>query len=275
MSTRNFRGMLEAKWAEGKFVCVGLDPDWDKIPKFIKVRSQAATPAGYSAAARTLIDFCIAIACETKDLVCAYKPNAAFFESMGPEGLYALGEIIRYVNQVAPEVPVIYDAKRGDIGNTNNGYVKYAFDLLGADAITVHPYLGREALQPFLDCKDKGVIVLCRTSNKGAGEFQDLPVFLTPDDCQALFCRNDGGLSAEIPNDPIMLALYRCVAHRVANHWNNNGNCAIVVGATYPTELAEVRSIVGDLPILIPGIGAQGGDLEKLSRLAKTVAAKG
>lgn len=244
MSSRNFREMLEAKWAEGKFVCVGLDPDWDKIPECIKTRKTGrfSPRAGSSSVEGLLYAFCTSIVDATHDLVCAYKPNAAFFEEESAEGGYALDGVIRYINKLAPDVPVIYDAKRGDIGNTNKGYVQDAFGTLKADAITVHPYLGREALQPFLDQKDKGIIVLCRTSNKGADEFQDL---VTLDKVGAGSFR-----------------LYERVAWQVSQHWNGNGNCALVAGATYPEELERVRHIVGDMPILIPGIGAQGGDLE-------------
>jgi orotidine-5'-phosphate decarboxylase len=141
-----------------------------------------------------------------------------------------------YIKNDFPETPVIMDAKLADIGNTNEGYVEFIFDYLGADAITVHPYLGSEAMKPFLDRAEKGVIVLCRTSNKGAGEFQDLDV---------------GGMP-----------LYQKVAHMIMDKWNYNANCGVVVGATYPDELRKVRHIVGSMPILIPGIGAQGGDVK-------------
>ncbi len=241
MTQRNFRDLLEAQWDRGRFVCVGLDPDWDRVPASVKARAEAVIGASRSTSARGTVDFCTAIVRQTRDFVCAYKPNAAFFEAMGPDGAWALGRIVDLIHEAAPDVPVIYDAKRGDIGSTNEGYAQYAFERLGADAITVHPYLGQEALKPFLDRADKGVIVLCRTSNPGGGEFQDLAVNGTP--------------------------LYRVVAERIATAWNRNGNCSVVVGATYPGELAEVRDIVGDMPILIPGIGAQGGDV------ARTVAA--
>lgn len=178
----------------------------------------------------------------TGDLVCAFKLNAAFYEARGAEGFEDLKVTIQRANEAFPRVPVILDAKRADIGNTNEGYVKMAFEYLGVDAITVHPYLGREALQPFLDQKDKGIIVLARTSNPGAGEFQDLKI-------------HESGTIGEQP-------LYQVVARRVATEWNKNSNCAVVVGATYPEELQIVRGIVGDMPILIPGIGAQGGEIE-------------
>ncbi|EKE14665.1 MAG: hypothetical protein ACD_12C00352G0001 [uncultured bacterium] len=172
----------------------------------------------------------------THDLVCAYKLNTAFYESIGHEGVNALKDTCDYLVKKYPEIPIIIDAKRADIGNTNKGYVQFVFTYLGADAVTVHPYLGEEAIRPFVDQKDKGIIILCRTSNPGAGEFQDLLVDGKP--------------------------LYKIVAENVAKRWNKNKNCMLVVGATYPDELKEVRKIVGDMTILVPGIGAQGGDLE-------------
>jgi len=227
---RNFMEMLHAKWDEGKFVCVGLDSDPTKIPESVGKGTVSQ---------EQIVEFNSRIIDATRDLVCAYKPNIAFYATYGIPGWHALRNTIDWVNQVAPEIPVILDAKRADIGNTNRGYVAEVFDVLGADAVTVNPYFGAEALQPFLERKDKGIIVLCRTSNKGAGEFQDLTV---------------------LGQGP----LYRVVAQHVASEWNKNGNCALVIGATYPAELAEVRGIVGDgFPILIPGIGKQGGDLEK------------
>lgn len=221
--------MLEEKWRQGKSVCVGLDTDYTKIPPVMVIKQPTVW--------ETVLAFNQAIVDATKDLVCAYKPNAAFYGAYGDPGWRALQETICHIHQVAPDVPVILDAKRADIGSTNAGYVAEAFGFLQADAITVHPYLGAEALQPFLQLKDKGIIVLCRTSNPGAGELQDLLV--------------DG--------EP----LYLVVARHVTTQWNKGGNCAVVVGATYPDELRIVREIVGDMPILIPGIGAQGGDVEK------------
>ncbi len=184
----------------------------------------------------------------TFDLVCAYKPNTAFYESRGSVGIEALKRTCDYIKENYPEVPIIIDAKRADIGNTNEGYCKFVFEYLGADAITLHPYLGKEAVKPFLDRKDKGCIVLCKTSNPGSGEFQDL-------------------LINEVP-------FYKIIAKNVSQEWNYNNNCSLVVGATYPEELAEVRSIVGSMPILIPGVGAQGGDIEKTVKAGKDVNGK-
>jgi len=208
--------------------CVGLDADMGKIPKHLK---GSEFPQ---------FSFNKAIVDATHDVVIAYKPNSAFYEARGVDGIAELKMTCDYLHEQHPDISIILDAKRADIGNTNEGYVKFAFDYLGVDAITLHPYLGYEALKPFLDRTDRGCIILCRTSNSGSGEFQDLNVDGKP--------------------------LYRIVAERVAREWNVNGNCLLVVGATYPKELAEVRNIVGDMTFLIPGIGAQGGDVEKTVR---------
>ena len=226
-TTSSFVKKLEKLWAKDKFVCIGLDPDYSKLPKSIKGESS-----------ERIFKFNKAIIDKTHDIVLAYKPNSAFYEAQGIDGIGALKKTVNYVKKKYPEVPVILDAKRADIGNTNNGYVKFAFDYLRVDGLTIHPYLGREAIQPFLDRKDKGIIVLVRTSNPGAGEFQDI--------------KNKKG-------EP----LYLTVAKNVANNWNENGNCCLVVGATYPKELSIIRKAVGDIPFLIPGIGTQGGDVEK------------
>ena len=278
MSDRNFMDLLSSRWDEGKFVCVGLDSEWDRMPG---ERRDKWSPC-YKGIEEGLFEFNKAIIDATADLVCAYKPNLAFYLRWGDLGINALRETVRYILGLQPEIPVVLDAKDADIGNTNLGYVDFAFrrvtryvervengkkrtvTLRGADAVTVHPYLGVEAMEPFLANPNKGVIVLCRTSNPGAGEFQDAEVDIG--EKQAA----DWGLSrreVRIEHDTDLVTwprmpLYQLVAHRVAKHWNYNGNCALVVGATYPDELAEVRKIVGDMPILIPGIGAQGGELE-------------
>lgn len=224
-----FISKLEQCWKQGNFVCVGLDSDYNFIPTALK--SKASVEEALYIFNRDIID-------ATHDLVCAYKPNAAFYEVQGDAGLRALIRTVHYLKETYPHIPIILDAKRADIGSTNLGYVQAAFDLIGVDAITVHPYLGKEALAPFLARKEKGIIVLAKTSNPGASEFQDLPV----------------GDSRE--------PLYQVVAHHVADDWNTHGNCGLVVGATYPDDLKKVRSIVGDMPILIPGLGAQGGEVE-------------
>ena len=204
--------------ANRSLLCVGLDPWRPSMP------------------VADVADFCRAIIDATADLVCAFKPNYAFFEAEGIPGLHAL---LAAVDAVPDGVPVILDAKRGDLGNTAAAYAKAAFDMWGADAVTVNPYQGRDAAQPFLDYADRGVFVLARTSNPGSAEFQDLAV---------------RGADGE-------RALYEEVAARAAA-WNDNGNVGLVVGATAPDELAQVRSIAGSMPILVPGVGAQGGDLE-------------
>jgi orotidine-5'-phosphate decarboxylase len=218
--------LLAAHNAAGRHLVVGLDPNLERLPP-----SLGGTPA------ERVVAFNREIVAHTADLVCAYKPNAAFFEALGDEGFAALRATVGSIRELAPGVPVILDAKRADIGSTNAGYVSAIFDELGADAVTVHPYLGREALAPFLERTDRLVFVLARTSNPGAGEFQDL----------------------EVEGEP----LYRRVAKAVSEDWNRAGNCGLVVGATYPDELRLVRGDVGaEMPILIPGIGSQGGDLE-------------
>ncbi len=223
-----FIAKLEQCWQKDSLVCVGLDSDYAQLPASVK-QDRTVEEALYF--------FNHEIIDATHDLVCAYKPNAAFYEAQGNAGLQALIRTVQYIHEAYPHIPVILDAKRADIGSTNLGYVAAAFDIIGADAITVHPYLGREALAPFLARKEKGIIVLAKTSNPGAGEFQDLPV-------------GNGG-------EP----LYQVVARHVAQTWNANGNCAVVVGATYPEDLRKVRAIIGDMPVLIPGIGAQGGEV--------------
>lgn len=182
-------------------------------------------------------DFNKKIIDQTHDLVCAYKPNSAFYEAEGAKGIEELKKTCDYLKKNYPEIVIILDAKRADIGSTNEGYVKYAFDYLGVDAITLHPYLGSEAIKPFLERADKGIIILVRTSNPGAGEFQDLIVGKKP--------------------------LYQVVAEKVSKVWNKNGNCLMVCGATYPEELKKIRKIAPNVWFLVPGIGAQGGDIEK------------
>jgi orotidine-5'-phosphate decarboxylase len=269
VSERNFLELLEARWAEGKFVCVGLDSELGKIPEAAQTSDSenqenllGLDPLG------TLFCFNRAIVDTTHDLVCAYKPNTAFYEEHGPLGWQALKGTIEYIHEVAPGVLVILDAKRGDIGNTNLGYVRMAFDHLQADAITVHPYLGGEALQPFLDRADKGIFVLCRTSNSGAGEFQDCRVSVSLEEVRALAAVGASPWTADFRGH-YLTTMSNHVAYQVSNHWNANRNCALVVGATYPFELESVRRIVGDMPILIPGIGAQGGDVEATVKAGK------
>lgn len=227
--TSEFMLKLEARFLAQKLVCVGLDSDIAKLPQGLL--AEHASPE------EALFVFNRGIIEATADLVSAFKPNAAFYEAEGEAGYRALKRTAEYLKEHYPEIPLILDAKRADIGNTNESYARGIFDDLLMDAVTVHPYLGKEALAPFLARKDKGIFVLVRTSNPGAGEFQDLTVEGMP--------------------------LYQRVARNVAEKWNGNGNCGVVVGATYPEELSMVRGIVGDMPILVPGIGAQGGDVAK------------
>ena len=258
LSKCEFVVKLEERWSRhNTLVCVGLDSDEEKIPR-----------------GESIERFNQQIVDQTHDLVCAYKPNTAFYEARGFAGWLTLEETINYIKENYPEIPVILDAKRADIGNTNLGYTRMAFDRMGADAITVNPYLGStffdgkeiklEALQPFLEWKNKGIIVLAKTSNKSGGEIQDLPINLRQLTTYSdKFGRMDE-LREKIGSD--IVPLWSIVAYRVAKYWNVNGNCGLVVGATYPEELGLARKIVGDkIPILVPGAGkkrGQGGDVE-------------
>jgi orotidine-5'-phosphate decarboxylase len=210
--------LLNASRKNNSWLCIGLDPDRELMPR------------------ADILSFNRAIVEATSDLVCAYKPNLAFYEALGTEGLAILEKTVEYI---PGDIPVIGDAKRGDIGNTARAYARALFSVLGFDAATVNPYLGSDSIEPFIDYQDKGVFILCRTSNKGATDFQDL--------------RTDG------------LPLYQAVAQK-AKEWNIRGNIGLVVGATYREELEKVRSICPEMPLLIPGIGAQGGDLASAVR---------
>ncbi len=206
-------------------LCIGLDASSDKIPL---VRRTVSDP---------IFNFNKAIIDVTADLVCAYKPNTAFYEAEGTDGITQLQMTCNYLAEKYPEIPIIIDAKRGDIGNTSAAYARFVFDYLGGDAVTLAPYMGRESLTPFLEYGDKGLYILCRTSNDGSEEFQDLVIGEEK--------------------------LYELVAKNVVENWNTNQNCHLVVGATKPEELAKVRTIVGDdMQLLVPGVGAQGGDVE-------------
>ena len=225
-------------------LCVGLDSDFEKLPgRFKKLPNQQ-------------FEFNKWIIDETHEYVAAYKPNAAFYEARGDVGLRELKMTMEYLQTEHPDIFTILDAKRADIGNTNNGYVTAIFDWLGFDAVTLHPYLGREALAPFLDRKDKVSVILCRTSNEGAGEFQDLK--LLP-------------YMEAISPEP----LWKMVAEKVANEWNENGNCMLVVGATYPEEMKIIRASTGDMTFLVPGIGAQGGSVSEVLKNGKNSERKG
>ncbi len=205
-------------------VCVGLDSDFDKLPESIKQKEYPQ------------FEFNKAIIDATHDLVCVYKPNPAFYEARGDRGVRELKMTCDYINNQYTGIPVIIDAKRGDIGNTNDGYAKYVFDYLGADAITVMPYMGIESLAPYFKREGKGIIVGCHSSNPGAKEFQELKINEKP--------------------------LYEIVAEELVKQYGTNPNTMIFMGATYPEQLTEIRKIVGDMTFLVPGVGTQGGDVE-------------
>ncbi len=211
----------DAQLASGSLVCVGLDPDPGKMPRDLRDH-----PQPFAAFARRIVD-------ATAGIAAAYKPQIAFYSALGAERQLEAG--IAYIRERAPRALVILDAKRGDIGNTAEAYAREAFDRYGADAVTVNPYMGEDSVLPFLARPDRGAIVLCRTSNRGAADFQDLDA---------------GGLP-----------LYRRVALRAASQWNERRNLMLVVGATFAREMAELRGAHPELPFLVPGIGAQGGDL--------------
>ena len=232
----HFMQSLQSAWTRNNsLVCVGLDPEPAKFPAHLKDRNDA------------VFDFCAAIADATADLVCCYKPQIAHFAALRAED--TLERLIAHIHARHPGVPVILDAKRGDIGSTAQHYVTEAFERFKADAVTLNPYMGRDSAQPFLDRADKGVILLCHTSNPGAADLQDLDVGGKP--------------------------LYQHVARLIAQEWNTNGNCALVTGATYPEQLAEVRALIGDIPLLVPGIGAQGGDVQAVVRNGRTAGGTG
>jgi orotidine-5'-phosphate decarboxylase len=203
-------------------LCVGLDPDIGRFPGVLQGRSDA------------VFEFCRAIIDATASYACAFKPQIAYFAALAAED--QLQAICDYLNQHYPDIPIVLDAKRGDIGATAEQYAREAFERYKADAVTVNPYMGFDSIEPYLQWNEKGVIVLCRTSNPGGSDLQSLLVDGQP--------------------------LYQHVARLVAQQWNRNGQCALVVGATFPQEIAEVRKIVGEMPLLVPGIGAQGGDIE-------------
>ena len=241
---RNFKKLLQGRWDSDARVCVGLDADILKMDTGDLPRHSLA---------EMIFRRCVAVVDATKDLALAYKPNLAFFSEVG--AFNELTMLIQYINKVAPGVPVILDAKYGDIGNTNSKYVKFAFDLNAADAVTIHATLGYEAMKPFLVDPNKFAFVLCKTSNPGSGEFQDEWVRL----------RNSTQKKAlGTAKEPEHAQQFELTAHNVATTWNANGNAGLVVGATYPRQLARVRSIVGEeMWILVPGVGTQGGDVKK------------
>ncbi|NBW66901.1 orotidine-5'-phosphate decarboxylase [bacterium] len=225
-----FHDKLNRAWAtSGSMLCVGLDPDPVKIPAHLQ-------------GSDAIFRFCADIADATADVACAFKPQIAYFAAVGAES--QLERVCAHIRSAHPDVPLILDAKRGDIGDTAKLYAREAFERYDADAVTVNPYLGTDSLEPFLSWSGRGAIVLCRTSNAGSGTFQSQLVDGTP--------------------------LYEHVARRAANEWAQIGEVGLVVGATYPEELARVRSLVGDIPLLVPGVGAQGGDAATVLRVGRT-----
>jgi orotidine-5'-phosphate decarboxylase len=232
----NFIDKLNAAWrSNDSLLCVGLDPDIDRLPDHLR-----SHPQGIAEFCKTIID-------ATADLACAFKPQIAYFAALGAE--HQLETVCRYLRDNYPHIPLILDAKRGDIGATAHQYAREAFERYGADAVTVNPYMGFDSVEPYMAWPDRGVIVLCRTSNPGGSDLQFL----------------------EVDGKP----LYQIVARLVAERWNRNGQCALVVGATFPDEIAQVRAIVGEMPLLIPGIGAQGGDIEATVKAGRTAGGAG
>jgi orotidine-5'-phosphate decarboxylase len=226
-----FVGQLYAAAARNNsLVCVGLDPEPEKLPAQLRDLPQP------------IFEFNRRIVDATAEYACCYKPQFAHYAALGAED--QLLATIRYIHERHPGLPVILDSKRGDIGSTAAKYAQESFGRYGADAATVNPYLGSDSIEPYLKWAGRGVIILCRTSNPGARDFQDLEA---------------GGKR-----------LYRHVAERVARDWNSGGQCMLVIGATYPQELAEIRAIVGDMPFLVPGVGAQGGDVAAAVRAGRT-----
>jgi orotidine-5'-phosphate decarboxylase len=224
-----FHDRLAKAWStSGSMLCIGLDPD------------PASFPEPLDGAPDAIERFCTAIVDATADLVCAFKPQFAHFASQRAE--LQLEAVCRYIRETYPDVVLVLDAKRGDIASTSEHYAREAFGRYGADAVTVNPYLGTDAARPFLEAG--GVLALCRTSNPGSADVQDL---------------DTGGRP-----------LYQRVAQMVAERWSRIGECGVVVGATFPAQLGEVRAIVGDLPVLVPGVGAQAGDLEGAVRAGAT-----
>jgi len=231
-----FIDKLSAAWAANdSLLCVGLDPDMEKLPEQLQWEPNA------------IYTFCKGIIDATADLACAFKPQIAYFAALRAEE--QLEAICTYLHENYPHIPIVLDAKRGDIGNTAEQYAREAFERYRADAVTVNPYMGYDSVAPYLEWKERSAIILCRTSNPGGSDLQFLNIDGQP--------------------------LYQHVARLVADKWNTNGQCGLVVGATFPHELEQVRKIVGDMPLLVPGIGAQGGDIPATVAAGRTAAGTG
>lgn len=251
-----FKKLEESISKNNSLLCIGLDPDLEKIPKAFLSKKDA------------IFQFNKAIIDATHDLVCSYKPNIAFYSALGIDGLKSLQRTIKYIHDQYTYIPVILDAKRGDIGSTSEKYTEEVFDVLEADAVTVNPYLGFDAIEPFLKYKNKGIIVLCRTSNPGASDFQDLSVYSSsypPAGGESRSHSTSSGFknSRQARTIQNQTPLYLYVAQRVVE-WNKQyKNCLMVIGATWSEELKIIRKLTPDMFFLIPGIGAQGGNLQK------------
>ncbi len=228
-----------AQQANESLLCVGLDPEPSKFPGAWKGQSDR------------IYDFCAAIVDATKDLVCAFKPQIAYFAAHRAED--QLERLMAHMRRVAPNVPVILDAKRGDIGSTAEQYAHEAFTRYQADAVTLSPFMGFDTMEPFLRYPGKGVILLCRTSNPGGSDLQSLRL-------------------ADIEGQP---RVYEHIASQAQAAWNTNGQMGLVVGATFPEEIARVRELAPTLPLLIPGVGAQGGDAAATVKAGLKVDASG
>lgn len=229
---------MSKPWDQESVLCVGLDSEISKLPK--RWQSKDEPQLSFN---QWVID-------QTADFVGAYKLNTAFYEARLADGWREMAKTIAFLRAEYSEKLVIVDAKRADIGSTSQAYATALFDQLGADAVTLSPYLGSDALEPFLSRTDKFSIILCKTSNPGSAEFQDKLVTLSTEQEKSFF----GNQQESVP-------LWQHVAYQVSQHWNQHNNCMLVVGATYPSQLHSVRQLVGDMPILVPGLGAQGGDL--------------
>ena len=226
-----FLNKLSSAWKlNDSLLCIGLDPNWEMLPEHLKDQPFP------------IFEFCKEIIDATHDLVCGYKPQIAYFAALAAED--QLQMVCDYIHKEYPNLPIILDSKRGDIGSTAAMYAKEAFERYKADAVTINPYMGQDSAQPFLDYKEKGVVLLCRTSNTGASDIQDLEVEGSP--------------------------LYERVASMISRQWNTNGNCCIVVGATWPEQMKRLREITGNMPFLVPGVGAQGGDVEAIVKAGQT-----
>ena len=229
---------LESAWqSQNSLLMVGLDPDPERLPVSMK-QNRAST-----------LEFCKGIVDASAPFACGFKPQIAYFASQGAEE--QLSELCAYIHETYPHLPIVLDAKRGDIGTTAEHYAREAYERYKADAVTVSPYMGFDSIEPYLAWKDRGIIILCRTSNPGGSDLQ--------------FVESATG-------EP----LYLHVASMVAEKWNTHGQCGLVVGATFPEEIAKVRERVGDaMPLLVPGVGAQGGDIPETVAAGRNAAGTG